>query len=47
VNRRILHSPTTEEDESGLRAIRLEATDVDAFDSVSIEANCECSIYMN
>ncbi len=40
----ILHSPTTEEDASGLRAIRLEPTNVNAFDSVGVEADSEGSV---
>jgi hypothetical protein len=40
----ILHSPTTEEDASGLRAVRLEPTNVNAFDSVGVEADSEGSV---
>jgi hypothetical protein len=40
----ILHSPTTEEDASGLRTIRLESTNVNAFDSVGIEADSKGSV---
>jgi hypothetical protein len=48
VSRRILHSPTTEEDVIGIRFdTRLELADIDAFEIVGIEANCERSVYMD
>ena len=40
----ILHSPTPEEDASGLRAIRLEPTNVNVLDSVGVEADSEGSV---
>jgi hypothetical protein len=40
----ILHSPTIEKSASGLRAIRLESTNVDAFDGVGIESDSEGSV---
>ena len=43
----ILHSSTTEEDASGLRAIRLQPTNVNAYDSVGVESDGESSIDMD
>jgi hypothetical protein len=44
--RDIQHSPLPEEGVSGLGAIQFESSDVDAFDSVSIETNGKCAIDM-
>ena len=44
IKRRILHYPTREKEASGLRVIRLESTDVHAFNGVCIETNWNIAV---